>query len=110
MDTFPTELTSVTWTCSASSGSVLRFGQWHWQLEHDGELARGRHGDVHGERDGERVGERYDHEHGDGGAPSGVTDTNPNNNTRDGCGWTNPTADLAISKTDEQTTVVPGKR
>ncbi len=41
-------------------------------------------------------------------APSGFTDTNPNNNSATDTDTPNPISDLAITKTDGQTTVIPG--
>ena len=42
--------------------------------------------------------------------PAGVTDPNPGNNSATDTDTINPTADLAITKTDGTTTAVPGSR
>ena len=108
VDTFPAELTNVTWTCAASVGSSCAIASGSGNLNTTVSLLAGGtatytvNATVSGSASGTITNTATI------AAPGGVTDTNPSNNSATDVDATNLVADLAITKTDGLTTVVPG--
>ena len=108
-DTFPSELTSVTWTCSASSGSSCGSASGSGNLNTTANLLAGGtvtytvNATVAASASGSITNTAFV------AAPGGVTETNLGNNSAQDVDTLNPTVDLGITKTDDQTTAVPGQ-
>ena len=108
-DTFPAELTNVSWTCAASSGSGCASANGAGNLATSASLLAGGtvtytvNATINPSATGSITNTATV------AAPSGVTETNPNNNTATDVDGLTPTVDLAITKTDGVTTVLPGQ-
>ena len=107
-DTFPTALTGVTWSCSASVGSSCGTGSGSGNLSTTANLLAGGmvtytvNATVAASASGSITNTATV------GAPGGVTETNLANNSATDIDSTNLVADLAISKTDNQAIAIPG--
>ena len=109
VDTFPAELTGVTWSCSATVGSSCGSGSGSGNLSTTANLLAGGtvtytvNATVAASATGSITNTATV------AAPGGVTETNLTNNTATDVDSTNPTVDLAISKTDGVATAIPGQ-
>jgi uncharacterized repeat protein (TIGR01451 family) len=107
-DMFPAALTGVTWTTTASTGSSVAAGSGSGNISTTVDLLPG--GSVTftatGTIDPSATG-TLDNT-ASVGVPAGVTDPNNANNSATDSDMLTPTANLAITKTDNATTAVPG--
>ena len=108
-DTFPAELTGVTWTCSASGGSSCGSASGSGNLNTTANLLVGGtvtytvNATVSASASGSITNTAFV------AAPGGVTETNLANNSAQDVDTLNPTVDLSITKTDGLTTAIPGQ-